>query len=421
MGFGHRNQSDRLPPDRKITTMLLNRRRMREVIATTVLALGSAFICGCGGGGHAAASSARPRQLLVGVSFDGPAVDPSVNIARQLDLAVASGAESLRVTADWSRMQPVRSFDQIPAPFRPAFTEAGGAPTLFGQFDRLVAAAAQRHLSLLPVVTGTPRWAAALSPAASPSAPPSPSAYAAFLTVLVHRYGPRGTFWSSHPQLPVVPIRMWQLWNEPHFVRYWSQQPFAPGYIRVMAVAHAAIKRADPGAQVVLAGLADYSWQYLADIYAVPGAGRTFDVVAIHPYTARPTGVIEILRRVRAVMDRSGDSRKPILATEITWPSSQGKAPPQFGVGTTEAMQAQLLSQEFPLLERNRARLGLSGFFWYTWMGNEGPGAKYGFDYAGLLKYVNGRAEAKPALAAFKRAALALEHCTSKHLADSCG
>src|SRR5205085_10285540 len=123
------------------------------------------------------------------------------------------------------------------------------------------------------------------------------------------------------------------------FVSYWSEQPFARSYVKLLAAAHAAVKAADPGAKVVLAGLAEFSWQYLAQIYAVQGARELFDMVAIHPYTADPTGVIVILQRVRAVMNRFGDAAKPTLATEITWPSSQGKAPPQFGVSTTEDQQ----------------------------------------------------------------------------------
>jgi hypothetical protein len=214
---------------------------------------------------------------------------------------------------------------------------------------------------------------------------------------------------------------MWQIWNEPHFTSYWSVQPFAPGYVQLLAAAHTAIKAADPGAKVVLAGLADFSWRYLAQIYAVHGASQLFDIVALHPYTAQPQGVITIIQRARAVMNAHGDSAKPILATEITWPSSEGKAPPQFGVSTTEAGQAANLAAVVPLLETNRARLGLMGFYWYTWMGDETPRPHaYGFDFAGLLKYVSGQVTAKPALAVFRRWALKLEGCTRKASATRC-
>lgn len=120
-------------------------------------------------------------------------------------------------------------------------------------------------------------------------------------------------------------------------------------------------------------------------------------------------------------MDRFGDSQKPILATEITWPSSLHHAPPQFGVSVTEQQQAQRLGQLLPLLAANRAKLGVIGFYWYTWMGDETPRAKpYAFDYAGLLSDVNGTVTAKPALSTFKRGALAIEACRRKTSAEGC-
>ncbi len=290
----------------------------------------------------------------------------------------------------------------------------------FADLDRVVAAAAARGLTLLPVVERTPSWDA-LTRGDSGSPPRDAAPFGVLLTALVRRYGPAGGFWTAHPNVPRVPIRMWQIWNEPHFTSYWSQQPFAPGYVKLLATAHSAIRAADPGAKVVLAGLADFSWRYLAQIYRVPGARGLFDIVALHPYTGQPQGVITIMQRARAVMNAQGDAAKPILATEITWPSSEGKAPPQFGVSTTEAGQAARLAAVTPLLEANRAKLVLMGFYWYTWMGNETPRPHpYGFDYAGLEKWVSGRVTAKPALAVFRRSALRLEGCTGKASATRC-
>jgi hypothetical protein len=357
---------------------------------------------------------------LVGVMFDGPVFAPTVDLGRQLDAAVASGVESLRVAVDWPVLQPYKSFAQVPAPQRRQYQDVGAVPTNFTSLDRIVGAAAARGLSILPVVEYTPSWDAE-QPGDRASPPRSAAPYAAFLTALVKRYGPAGSFWTTHPSTPPVPIRMWQIWNEPNFVSYWSTQPFAPGYVRLLAAARAALKSADPGAMVVLAGFGDFSWQYLAKVYRVAGASRLFDVVAIHPYTAQPAGVIEVLQLARAVMNQYGDRHKPILATEITWPSSEGKAPPQFGVSVTESQQAKRLEQLLPLLAANRARLGLLGFYWYTWMGDESPRtAPYAFDYAGLLKYVGGEVTPKPSLDVFKRGVLSIEGCRRKVTADSC-
>jgi hypothetical protein len=398
------------------------RRRMLQLAAIGLVTAVTAVLAGCGSSSkpHAASKSRPVSGELVGVMFNGPVLTGALSLDRQLDDAVASGVESLRIQVNWGALQPFKTLPDVPVPWRSQFEDVGGVPTRFSELDRLIGAAAARRLSVLPVVEYTPSWDA-LKPGVFASPPKSTAAYAAFLTALVRRYGPAGTFWAAHPRLPRVPIRMWQIWNEPNFATYWSEQPFAPSYVGLLAAAHAALKSADPGAKVVLAGFADYSWQYLAELYRVPGASRLFDIAALHPYTAQPAGVIEILQRDRAVMDRFGDRRKPILATEVTWPSSQGKAPPQFGVGTTESQQARLLGQLMPLLAANRARLGLMGFYWYTWMGDESPSASpYAFNYAGLLKYIRGTVAAKPALAVFKRWALSIEGCRSKANGDSC-
>lgn len=394
---------------------------MRARILVLFVAIG--VLAGCGASTGNSSSGSRPaRGELVGVMFDGPVLGSGVNLDQQFNLALASGVESVRVSVDWASMQPLSRFADVPAAYRRQFEDIGGTPTRFAALDRVVGAAAQRGISVLPVIEYTPSWDAEL-PGNTASPPKSLAPFAAFLTALEKRYGPDGSFWSAHPSIAPVPIRMWQIWNEPHFTRYWAVQPFAPGYVKLLAAAHAALKLADPNAKVVLAGLANYSWEYLAQIYAIPGASRLFDIVAIHPYTARPQGVITILQRARAVMDQHGDASKPILATEITWNSSLGKAPPQFGIGTTESGQARLLGQVMPLLARNSAKLGLMGFYWYTWMGGEGAnvGPYAGFDFAGLLKYIHGAITVKPALAVYKHWALEIEGCRSKSkLASRC-
>ena len=376
--------------------------RYRTPAVPAVLVIGAALlallITGCGSSAGSNSPARRPvtAGFTVGSMADGPLFAGGVNISRQLGSMVASGVESLRVSVDWSTAQP---------------TQAG--PIDFSQLDRIVGPAAAHDLSVLPVVEYAPRWDA-LQPGNRASATRSPVPYAAFMAALARRYGPHGTYWSAHPQYPPKPIRMWQIWNEPNFSSYWSEQPFAPSYVRLVGAARSALRAVDPGAEVVLAGLPNFSWQYLAQIYRVPGARSLFDLVAVHPYTAQARGVITILSRVRAVMNRFGDRAKPMLATEVSWPSSDGRASDQFGIGTNEAGQASRLREVMPLLAQDRAKLGLAGFYWYTWMGDEGPTATYAFDYAGLLRYVSGQISAKPALAVFQRGALAIEGCARK-------
>lgn len=341
----------------------------------------------------------------------GPLYYPGVNLGGELDRMVASGVETLRVPLSWADEQPYRSFSDVPPDQLGEFRNVGGVPTNFTETDRIVALAAARGLTVLPVVQFAPAWAAE-HPGALESAPTSPTTYANFLGALVHRYGLRGAFWTENPRVTRVPIRMWQVWNEPESPLAWTGHPWAHSYVAMLHAAHDAVKAADPSAKIVLAGLPNFSWQYLASIYAIRGARTLFDIVAIHPYTGQASGVIVILRNVRNVMNRAGDSHKPMLATELGWPSSKGKVR-IFGFETTESGQATRIARLLPLLARNRSSLGLMGFYYFDWVGNEGPGAQT-FDYAGLERYQNGRIVAKPALAAFRRGVLALEGCAQK-------
>jgi hypothetical protein len=181
----------------------------------------------------------------------------------------------------------------------------------------------------------------------------------------------------------------------------------------MLRAAHDAIKQVDPGARIVLAGMPNFMWQDIESIYKIPGARALFDAVAAHPFTTQPAGVITILQRVRAVMNRYGDRHKPLYASEVSWPSSLGKSSQHFGFETTEAGQAQRISQLLPLLAANRRGLGLAGFDWSTWVTRDQPGDK-SFEFAGLFKDPHGHLIAKPAYSAFRRAALSLESCKVK-------
>src|SRR5207302_6380065 len=135
-----------------------------------------------------------------------------------------------------------------------------------------------------------PPWAAALRSPNLVSPPSEPAAYAAYAAALVRRYGPGGDFWASHPQLPPLPIRYWQVWNEPNISFYWPQ-PFDDGYTALLKASHDAIKAVDPSAQIVAAGLPNDSWNALVHLYAA-GARPYLDVAAIHPYTNKPKGLV---------------------------------------------------------------------------------------------------------------------------------
>lgn len=343
-------------------------------------------------------ATARVPQGFVGMTA-GDLFFPGVNPQSQLGLMVSSGVESLQIGIDWASTEP------SPGVYNWSST------------DQAVGLAAEHGLTLLPVVANAPLWDGS-TPRSHPDwqrIPTRTAPFATFMKALVHRYGPRGTFWAENPTITKVPIRMWTIWNEPNFPFGWYKQPFERSYVTVLRAAHAAIKSADPGAKVVLAGLPNFAWQTLAQIYKVPGARDAFDVVNAHSYTATPGHVIEFLQLVRAVMNRAGDTRKPIIVGEFGWPSSLGKTTTSYnGIATTVAGQARKVAAVLPMLGSHRKALRLLSIYYYDWIGNDNPFDA--FNFSGLLEltYPAGQLRAKPALAAFRRGALALEDCRQK-------
>jgi hypothetical protein len=251
------------------------------------------------------------------------------------------------------------------------------------------------------------------------SAPSDPAAYARFLGTLVGRYGPQGSFWAENPAIPRRPIRDWQLWNEPYWYGFWHEQPYEGEYVELLRASNATIKSADPGARVVLAGLANESWQFLADLYRA-GAGPHFDVLAIHPYTRKAAGLLEIIARGRRVARRFGDARKPLMVTEMGWSSGLGELRRFYGWEATERGQAAKARKAIALLARARRRLRMESIFWYTWISKDRD-LDNPFDYAGLNRLDRGQVVRKPAWHAFRRSALRLVGCRQKSgSADRC-
>ena len=291
-------------------------------------------------------------------------------------------------------------------------------PTDYSLMDQLVTAAATRHIALLPEVQIAPAWAAR-HPGQFASPPSDPEQFAAFMGALARRYGPGGSFWTEHTELTAQPLRYWQIWNEPSFNTFWSDQPFADDYVALVRASRNAIKAVDPGAKIVLAGLPNKSWNSLEKIYKA-GGRDTFDIAAFHPFTAKVDGVRTILQRDRKVMSRYGDSRKQLWVTELSWTSAKGKTTVNYGNEQTEKGQAKNLAAAYRMLAKYRGKLHIGRVYWYTWLSRDTQ-RDYPFDWAGLFRIRNGKLTAKPALKAFRQTAMSLQRCRAKKgRADRC-
>ena len=264
---------------------------------------------------------------------------------------VASGVQSVRVAFSWAAAQPYQTWTPTCPPARQAnFTDVGGVPTNFQFTDMIVGDAARerRHRAARPCST-RPQWDAVSNPSGV-AYPARPAPYAAYLTALIGRYGPHGSFWRENPGIPKMPIRSWQIWNEPNLAYYWKQ-PFASSYVSLLQVAHAAIKQADPGAQVVLGALTNLAWKSLGQIYQVKGARNLFDVVAVNGFTKIPANVILFMRVHPPRHGHFGDGAKPLHGHRDQLAIGQGQDDRQhFDFITTEAGQARDIATLLPLL-----------------------------------------------------------------------
>ena len=322
-----------------------------------------------------------PKNFF-GMMANGPLDSPATDLMAEAAVMRAAGVDSQRVPINWDRIQPTQD-----------------GPLDWSQVDRKVLAAAANHMTVLGLVLGSPDWASA-KPGIPLSPPKDPATYAGFMRLCIARYGPFGAFWTEHPEVPAIPIRAWQVWNEPNLSDYFSVQPFPKPYTRLLRAAHAAIKAADPGATVVMAGLANFSWKELEKLYRAKAKGL-FDVAAVHPFSGFPVNSVKIVRSNRRVMDRHGDRRKPIWLTELTWTSAKGKTKNVHNWETTEAGQAKRLTQGYTLYIRERRKLRLQRIYWYTWAGYDRP--PNSFEYSGLRHAgADGALSDKPALKAFR-------------------
>jgi hypothetical protein len=243
-----------------------------------------------------------------------------------------------------------------------------------GGYDRLVMAAAERGIVLLPVITNAPRRYRSLRS--------RQAGIAKLATALAKRYGPRGSLWRAHPGSARYPIRSWEIWQNPNLS--------AGGYVALLRAARHAIRRQDRGAEIVTAAL---SRSFASAVYRA-GGKSAFDVLAIAPYARTPAGVLSQARAARRLMVRHRDRAAKLWIVSFGW-SDRGPRS-QFRAGSKG--QAAKVRQALRLFARNRRALALRGVIYVAWRDKASSGPAW-TRFAGLL---DTRRREKPAFRAFR-------------------
>jgi hypothetical protein len=305
----------------------------------------------------------------------------------------AGGVETVRLAVSWAAIQrsPRSDYD-------------------WSGFDAAVTDAAQHRIGILPVLGTSPKWATGDWRRMPVDGGRARQGWAEFVRAAVERYGPGGQFWAEHGPgslrpLPPRPIRAWQIWNEENF--FYFVKPVSPArFARLLAITRPAIRRADPGAEIVLGGLFGSPKQgmpraldavdFLDQLYRKGGVKANFDAVALHPYAADVAELRRQVEAVRTTMARHGDRRSGLYVTEMGWGSAYNPRTVAFEVGLRG--QARELRAAYRYLIANRGRLRLRQIDWFTW--KDVPGACSFCDSSGLFR-AGAKFRPKPAWRAF--------------------
>jgi hypothetical protein len=317
----------------------------------------------------------------------------------------AGGTTTIRLTFNWREVEPFQ-----------------GARNWIGM-DARVAGAVGAGMEVLPVLYSTPKWIGADSARPPTRSDAGRAAWDAFLNDIVARYGPQGSFWAAHPELPRRPFRIYQVWNEVNLRAFWGGRPSPRGYAELVRSASRALRAADPDAQILLAGLIPYKTvgagsiagtDYLSRLLQIRGMRKHIDAVAVHPYGRRPRVVMRGIERIRDVLSpttkrkRSGGraprrtvprwaAKLPIFVTEFGW-ATGGELWDIAPVRADFDQQARWVDRSYRLMRKSAKRLRLRRALYYNHMDHDAPGIDYWSARMGLFD-LNG--QPKPAWYAY--------------------
>lgn len=321
----------------------------------------------------AAAQAALPPGF-VGIS------PQNSGTAKDYELMAEAGIKSVRQPLVWAAIEPRN----------PAFSERE-----WGYFDHEVRLAAHYGMEVFPFLVNSPEWVAPEGIDIPVRNAWQRRAWASFVRSVVDRYGIDGAFWREEEDVPYVPMRRFEIWNEQNIVSF-ASDPEPARFARLIRIAGRVIHRQQPGAKVIVGGLFGRPLQippnvgsgdFLNRMYKAGRVKQYFDGVALHPYVADAKAMEAQLRNLRRIMRRHNDEKATLYVTELGWGSASGPTRWQRGLYG----QARQLDRAFSIISANRVRWRIRGLWWFSWIDG---GSCVFCGSAGLL---TAKREAKPA------------------------
>jgi hypothetical protein len=336
--------------------------------ATLILALALSLLA-------PAAAQAYLPPGFVGVSPQSAANSADFELMRK------AGVSSVRLPLYWTVVQP-----------QPPSVSAAD----WSGFDREVKLAAEADIRIMPFVWGSPEWVAAQVGDLPVRSAWQRWGWSRLLREAAGRYGPDGSFWEENPDLPFLPIRRWEIWNEENIVTF-ADRPDPVAFATLIRISGRILHRADPGAKVIIGGFFGRPLQvppnvasgdFLSRLYRARNVKRYFDGVGLHPYVARAEAMGAQIANLRRIMRLHNDASTPIYVTELGWGSDSGPTRWERGLHG----QARQLSRALSMLSTQRLNWRIGGVWWFTWT-DEGGSCQF-CRSAGLLTE---KRKAKPA------------------------
>lgn len=300
-----------------------------------------------------------------------------------------AGIKSVRQPLVWAAIEPEN----------PAYSERQ-----WGYMDHEVRLAAEHGMEIFPFLVNSPKWVAAEGIDLPVAKAWQRRAWASFVRAVVNRYGTGGAYWREEADVPYVPMRRFEIWNEQNIVTF-ASDPEPKRFATLIRIAGRVIHHQQPRAKVIVGGLFGRPLQvppnvasgdFLNRMYEAGKVKRYFDGVALHPYVADARAMASQLRNLRRIMRAHHDAKTPLYLTELGWGSENNFDEVAFEQGIRG--QVRQLRSSYAYMLENARRLNLKAAYWFSW--KDLPESCNFCDSVGLFR-AGPKFHAKPAWHAF--------------------